>query len=160
MHTLLGVQISVDIFYVDTMTTSYFSPESDSIVISRSRISRAISGRPLPWIRNHELAHAVLNKHYSKIGRELSRVFGSLSDEAYTAEAIDEIKLRLIGYDSDCYVSARAALCPEEDFAECCAFLASRKGKIPRNTPEEIQYKMEAILKAFGKLKKNKKSKK
>ena len=153
MPTLMGVSVDVDVFDVDSMSSSYFDPESMSIVLSKNALKVAISGRTRKWTLDHELAHAVLHVYNRKLKRKLESVFGDLSEDAYEADGWDEFRSKLLGYDTDEYVTARATLCPEEDFAETCAYLSDAKGKIDPDLPEAVREKLAVVKQCFSELK-------
>jgi len=105
---------------------SYYNPETEEIVISDgwiARFVRKLLGRSDDWIVAHEFAHYFLDHCSRKKFKELEKVFGSFSEDAYCSSALKELKATLFPSRQDSlFITPRATLCPEEDFAETVAF--------------------------------------
>lgn len=126
MTRFMGKTLSVRISVTDQNASSYYDPDEKRIYLNvgwAATLVRKLMGRSRQWLLGHELAHAYLDTCTSNERRVLTRAFGSLTEKAYSSNPAKEIYSLIAGYDTSKYLSARSTLCPEEDFAECCAYL-------------------------------------
>src|ERR1035437_2947095 len=120
----LGITLNVSVVRHKRLESSYYDPDNRVIYISDhfiSKVARAAVGRSDKWLVGHELGHAFLDIHNKTVKSDLQKVFGNLSEKAYSASALDEVSNIAQGHGD--MITPRAMLCPEEGFADCCAYL-------------------------------------
>jgi hypothetical protein len=143
----LGQNIKAKVHYNRLEMSSFYDPETNSIVIASGllpRIARFILGRSPQWILAHEAAHAYLEQCSRAKRLALEQVFGSFSEERYCGSFMKELRAILFGYNIYGWISARSTLCPEEEFAESFAYL-SCGGEDRQYLPWLIQAKLDKM---------------
>jgi hypothetical protein len=153
MTTLLGLPINATLKYSKKNGAACYDPDKKVITITTgfwSRLMRSICGRSLEWAVAHEKAHALLEEKRANLTSKLSKTLGDLSEGAYQASGWKEVFRLLVGaYDRELFVSARASLCPEEDFAECCAYLQTHNRSIQPLLPFAVKLKLQVVNEAM-----------
>ncbi len=152
MTKFMGRVLNVKVFVENSNSASYYDPATKAVHLSNgwiASLARAVVGRTRKWLLGHELGHAYLDTCSVKERRALSRVFGSLSESAYSSNPLKELYAFVGGFDRSRYLSARGTLCPEEDFAECCGYLYSG-GTIERYQGTVIEKKLQAVRRIVG----------
>lgn len=152
-------KMKVPVSYSKKNGECYYDPEDRRIYMFKGFLAtaarRIFSRRSTEWTVSHELGHAVLDRISAKERERLEGVFGSFDEDDYNGEFISEARAMVMGFDDTEFVSARASLCPEEDFAETFAFVREG-GRSDECEPRSIARKkvkaVEALFSKHGEL--------
>lgn len=153
-HSDLIKRLGIKVRKPNRIGPAHYDPNTNTIVIPSSLISRLgrhLVGRDDIWILGHELGHAFLDNADSKTLRSAKLIFGDLHEDCYSSSDVAEFGARLFGYDEDSFITARATLCAEEDFAEVFAHVFS--GENSRGYSSKIMRKIRFVREALKKLK-------